>query len=254
MDLKEEVQGLVMREGANLVGVATPERFEGAMKGHHPLDLVPNAKSIVTFGIALLGRVCEWEELFKESELVPQDVRLDILQNYVYRTVGYDLVNDLLNLIALRLANFLEAQGYRSFFLPATYGQYHREVSAKIPGGRGLFSQRHAAVRAGLGEFGLNNVVVTRQYGPRVRFNSVITEAPLAPDPLLQEKACLGLKCSLCVDNCPGAITVRDGVDPQEVWYDPPSRTDIEACGALRPQHYCFGRCIRICPVGKKGS
>ena len=42
---------------------------------------------------------------------------------------------------------------------------------------------RHAATRAGLGEFGYKNALLTPQFGPRQRINSVLTDAELAPDP-----------------------------------------------------------------------
>jgi hypothetical protein len=47
-----------------------------------------------------------------------------------------------------------------------------------------------------------------------------------------------------------GAIEMRDGVDPDAVWIEPPSRTDIELCLRTMPERYCYGRCVRVCPVG----
>jgi epoxyqueuosine reductase QueG len=124
-----------------------------------------------------------------------------------------------------------------------------------MPGWMGLFSQRHAAVRAGLGEFGLNNVVVTPEYGPRVRFNSVITRASLQVSPLLQEKACLGKECSLCVERCGGhALSLLPSFDDKEVWLNPVSRTDMPLCRKKRREVFCYGRCLRVCPVGQRTS
>lgn len=165
---------------------------------------------------------------------------------------GYVLVNDLLDRLALRLSNLLEGRGYPGLFFPVTYGPAVSDfIRERIPSGWGLFSQRHAAVMAGLGEFGLNNVVVTPQYGPRIRFNSVITEAELMPSAFLAGKVCLGESCSICVQNCLDAISLREGFNLEAVWYVTPARTDIEACQKLNRLHYCLGRCIKICPVGK---
>jgi epoxyqueuosine reductase QueG len=216
---------------------------------------VPHAKSIITFGIPLLEIICEWEDLMKDSELVPPEARLDILHNYVYRD-NTRKTNELLDIIALMLANFLESEGHRSFYLPATWDPPgYEHIRYLVTDGLGLFSHRHAAVRAGLGEFGLNNLVVNPKHGPRIRWNSVITEVELEPDPLLAEKACRGLDCQYCIDNCPGgAISLRQGIDPDAVWYNPPTRTGIDVCVRTRPQHYCNGRCIRHCPVGKRGA
>jgi len=241
--------------GASAIGIANVERFEGAPRGHHPWDFVHKAKSVITFGVALPHHTLHWEGHLVNSELVPPEHRKDVLQNYFYEQTGYVLVNDLLDRLALRVSNLLEGQGYPSLFFPATYGHAVAEfIQEKIPSGWGLFSQRHAAVMAGLGEFGLNNVVVTHQYGPRIRFNSVITEAELAPSALLPEKTCLGEGCSICVQDCPGAISLRHDFDPGAIWYVTPARTDIDACRKLRNLHYCLGRCIKVCPVGEASS
>ena len=164
------------------------------------------------------------------------------------------MVNSLLDRLALRLANLLESRGRRSIFFPATYGtrSIWGFVTQMIPSKVGLFSQRHAAVRAGLGEFGLNNLVLTREYGPRIRFNSVITEAELTPTPLLAEKLCLGEQCSLCLETCPGAVTLHPAIDPSAVWYNTPARTDTDACIRLSGEHFCLGRCLKVCPVARK--
>jgi epoxyqueuosine reductase len=253
-DLTNEITRWLKYNGASLVGIASVDRFRGAPKGHHPQDFLPEARSVVTFGVALLHQSLYWEEHLADSEFVPPQNRKTVLQNYFYRQTGYAMVNNLLDMLALRLANLLENRGYRSIFFPVTYGtrsiwSFVREM---IPSKAGLFSQRHAAVRAGLGEFGLNNLVLTPEYGPRIRFNSVITEAELRPTPLLEEKLCLGEKCSLCLERCPGAMTRYPDAAPEAVWYNTPTRTDIDACVRLSGEHFCLGRCLKVCPVGKK--
>jgi len=253
--LTNEVVTWLKTNGASVVGISNVERFDGAPRGHHPRDFLHQASSVVTFGVPLLHQVLHWEGHLVNSELVPPEHRKDVLQNYFYRQIGYHMVNDLLNSTAFRLSNFLQSMGYLSLFFPATYGPGISEwIAERIPSTWGLFSQRHAAVMAGLGEFGLNNVVVTPQYGPRIRFNSVITEAELTPSPLLGEKTCLGESCSLCVESCPGALSLRPGFDPEAVWYNTPAQTDIAACRKLYPLKYCLGMCIKVCPVGEELS
>ena len=252
--LEDEIIALLKTNGASLVGIANVERFSGAPRGHHPCDFVPNSRSVVTFGIALLRESLHWEGHMHESEFVPLEHRKDVLQNYLYSETGYVLVNHLLDMLGLRLANFLESKEFASLFVPATYGRgsMAKYIQKRIPSGFGLFSQRHAAVMAGLGEFGLNNVVVTPEYGPRIRFNSVITESELKPSPLLKEKACLGESCSVCLRHCPGAISRRVNFDPVAVWIDTPAQTNIDFCWKQWNVHYCWGRCIKICPVAVK--
>ncbi len=250
--LGEEVRELALREGAVLFGIGSVDRFDGAPRGHHPAEMVGGAKAVITVGVPILEQVSDWEELFQDSELIPPEIRKPMLQDYLYSVVNYDFINDRLNQVALRLSIYLQAQGFRSLMFPATFGPAHQKFHDMMPGLQGLFSQRHAAVRAGLGEFGLNNVVVTPEYGPRVRFNSVITQAPLAASPLLADKACIGTGCNLCVEKCGGqAISLLPGFDDREVWLNPVSRTDKQACRTRRGEAFCYGRCIAICPVGK---
>jgi epoxyqueuosine reductase len=250
----DEVTTWLKDNGASLVGIANVARFDNVPRGHHPCDFLPGARSVVTFGVALLHQALYWEGHLVNSELVPPENRQDVLQDYFYRQTGYAMVNNLLDMLALRLSNLLESRGYLSLFFPATYGTraIWAFIKEKIPSKSGLFSQRHAAVRAGLGEFGLNNLVVTPEYGPRMRFTSVITEAELTPSPLLEEKVCLGENCSICLENCPGAISLKPDFDPEAVWHNAPVKTDTDACIKLSSTHYCLGRCIKVCPVAQK--
>jgi epoxyqueuosine reductase QueG len=248
MDLTRELLTMAKAGGASLAGVAPVERFDGAPKGHHPAELLPGAKAVLTFGIRILNRVMEWPDLLKGSQMIAEDVRVEVLRSVFYRRSGYDIINDRLNQVALDLANYLEDLGYASLFFPATYGALSEKIG-QLPA---MLSQRHAAVRAGLGEFGLNNVVVTPRYGPRIRFNSVITTAPLTPSPLLESKVCQGADCHICVDECPAdALSQLSGEAPMEVRLNPASRTDWTLCRKSQGSSDCMGRCLRVCPVGR---
>ena len=58
---------------------------------------------------------------------------------------------------------------------------------------------------ARLGEFGWNGLVLTPYFGPRVRFNSIITNAPLVANPMYEGPAlCQPDRCNLlCTRVCP---------------------------------------------------
>jgi len=253
-ELHHELMQMIRAQGANLVGVGPVERFKGAPRGHRPEDIVPGAQSVITFGIRIPHLASHWPKLrmARDSEILPSESRPEMLQNFFYHTVGYDLINDRLNQIALQVTNVLEEAGYRSIYFPATFGASYNRFQELIPGaGFGLFSLRHAAVLSGLAEFGLNNVAVTSKYGPRIRFNAVITAAHFPPTSLLKEKVCLGAECSQCVTECPeGCITLLPTSRDEIFWHSPPARSDVARCRETRKSHYCMGRCIRVCPVG----
>ncbi|MCK4274656.1 MAG: hypothetical protein KAW90_07155, partial [Dehalococcoidales bacterium] len=127
----------------------------------------------------------------------------------------------------------------------------------------GFFSQRHAAVRAGLGEFGFSGLVITPQYGPRVRYVSIITEAELEPDPLLTEKVCMRGKCGgeagpKCQQKCAnGALKLRPDADLDAIFIDSPVSFERFKCINMSTTEGMFGctfigTCLRDCPVGQK--
>lgn len=249
------LQELAEREGASLMGVAPVERFEGAPRGHHPRDFIPKARSVVVFGVALLPALVNWQELMPNSEVFTDEtVRKTVAQEYLYTNGAYEIPNDMLETLALRAAMRLQGMGHKSIFFPVTYGLKFRRLIDVMEEPFAPFSHRHAAVRAGLGEFGLNSLVITPQFGPRCRFISVITEAELPPSPLLQQKVCLGESCSLCVQACPGgALKVLPNVDDSVFAINLFSRTDKQVCRDSGSKNFCRGVCLKSCPVGEGG-
>lgn len=252
--MKDEIERIALMEGASKVGIASVESFAGAPNGHAPADFIPDAKSVISFGIGLLDAAVERDRLFLNSQMIPEELRIPV-QEYTYNTVAYSMVNTRLDQIGLSIALFLEKQGYPSMCFPATYDEQYEPLMSKIPDFQAPFSHRHAAVRAGLGEFGLSNLVLTPEYGPRIRLNSVITSMQLEPGPIIREKLCRR-GCTLCMKACASCaynssiniLTPKENLNWNEIWLDPPSVTDKHGCNSGR----CAGGCMRACPVGSR--
>lgn len=271
----EKVKKFASSQGASVVGVAPVERFTEAPRGHRPTDFIKDARSVIVQGIRVLPSVVNWHDYLKDSEQLTPSKR-EFLAWGIYHKGGYEVVNRKLELLALDMALFLENQGFKSIFFPATgpydfdtnrlmilrpYWYRVRELAmekeereyekGKIKKkGFYSFSHRHAAVLAGLGRFGLSNLVLTPDYGPRMRFISVVTTAEIEPDPLIEKEICLYPKtgCRECIDKCPfGALTCPDKIDLcgiKMLFSD----FDEDKC----PDEYieCGGICINVCPVG----
>lgn len=195
MSLTGEVKEFATEDlDMDYTGIASVGRLSGAPEGHRPTDLLPGAKSVIVMAVRLSqGAV---QAIFRAYE--------DGLRHAqcIYGTHGYALTPNLhLKFAAYRMARFLEKKGYISTPLPSGPGA-----------GGAPFSHRHAAVAAGLGEFGWLSIVVTPDCGPRVRLVSVITRAELEPDPLYQgPKLCDPTKCDICVKICPtNAISEKE--------------------------------------------
>jgi ferredoxin len=91
--------------------------------------------------------------------------------------------------VACQLAAYIRELGY-----PAKAHHEREEEVLQIP----------IAVEAGLGELGRLGMLITREFGPRMRMSTVTTDLPLRPD----EPVDLGVQkvceiCSKCADNCP---------------------------------------------------
>ncbi|NWF56646.1 MAG: epoxyqueuosine reductase [Syntrophaceae bacterium] len=192
------------KAGADLVGIAPAERFEGAPKGHKPEDILPGAKSVVAM-----------------AKRIPLSIVKSIPSPY-YDRFGYHDLNAYLRELTFRVALFIEDQGFEAFPLDPSVDDKAREVQIlqEAPEPKikilGDFSHRHAIVAAGLGEFAASSMVVVPKFGPRIRAVSVITTAPLEPGPLLGGKSrfniCRPEACGLqCGKKCPARALPGDG-------------------------------------------
>lgn len=252
-----------------LVGVASIDRFNKAPVGHGPRDFIPDANAVVVIGLPIAEGLSDFEHFLEESEVIKEDDTYlskdgsvkpwkprEALRNHIERRCSHEVINIELQRFSMYAAFFLEKAGYKSVYLPTSYGQtfsWPVNINSDLPHppqGFGAFSTRHAAVAAGLGEFGLNNLLLTPQYGPRNRFVSLITRAPLVADLLLQKPVCLGEKCALCLKKCGGhsfgeIYELEIGGHVNRL-----ARLNREACRAGFGS--CLKKCITACPVGLK--
>ena len=90
--MKDEIKRVALMEGASNVGIASVDSFAGAPKGHTPADFIPDAKSVISFGIRLLDATVERDRLFLYSQMIPEELRRSV-QEYIYNTVAYSMAN-----------------------------------------------------------------------------------------------------------------------------------------------------------------
>ncbi|MFB3880850.1 MAG: hypothetical protein ACE149_06280 [Armatimonadota bacterium] len=241
-----DVKAAAQERGAHLVGIAPVERFVEGPLGHRPTDLLRNARSVVVVGIRLFQSVLDLREICAESALIPPDVLPDV-QSHYYRRTHYETVNWLLQIVGHQVAYWLAEAGHDVMPTPVTYDA--GDLSSRVPGYYAPFSHRHAAVAAGLGVFGRNNLILTPKYGPRVRFNSVITTAELEPDAMLAEDLCLGNDCDACRAAWP------DCFGELQTFTMAGRKFQLASFERCAPSYPCGGGgCIRVCPVGARNA
>lgn len=242
MPLTDAVKDYARSYGAHLVGVAPVERFEGAPVGHHPADLLPGAKSVVVVAIRLFQSCLDHPRISAGSKIIPEE-SLPGVQRHFYRRTNYETVNWSLQIVSHQIAHLLAEAGNEVMPCPVTY--YQGGLSSTVPGYFAPLSHRHAAVAAGLGTFGLNNLVLSPRFGPRNRFNSIITTAELAPDEMLGEDVCRGEDCRICIDKWPECFGELHDLEMNGRSFRMARMFGCKAgCGG--------GGCIRVCPVQRK--
>ncbi|MDR1797007.1 MAG: hypothetical protein LBR44_06105 [Clostridiales Family XIII bacterium] len=268
-ELTDELKRIIRDRsyGIGIVGVASVDRFAGAPKGHGPLDYIPDANAVVVIGLPILDGVADHAGYLEGSEIVKEEdtyVGRDgvrriynprlALRNQINLRSAHESLNMEIQILGIYAGALLESRGYKTLVVPTTYGttfSWPTNTNPDFPinvNGFGPFSHRHAAVAAGLGEFGLNNLLLTPQWGPRNRFTSIITRAPLVADPLLEGDICLREKCALCVKAC------RGGAFGDVFAFDVAGHSNTVAkfdhLKCEQGGRSCLKRCISACPIG----
>jgi epoxyqueuosine reductase QueG len=235
MQLDDGIREVAKDLGADFYGVAdlAPAHDLILWQGGERLAKYPKAISI---GVALLSTIVDG---------LPE--RSDRVVAMEYRHHAYDVVNDLLDSIALRLSNCLQGQGYRALPVPASK---RAVVDDRIAA---AFSHKLAAHLAGLGWIGKSCLLITQQAGPRVRWTTVLTDAPLEATGQAMAERCG--ECRKCVEICPqAAFTGRPfrEDEPREARYDAAKCERYLKELEQKTGYGVCGLCLYVCPHGRK--
>jgi len=235
MDVNLKLKELAETWGADFFGVADLALAHGAIlaQGGQAIAAYPRAISV---GIALPHAIVD--ELPRRAERA-------IAVNY--RHHGYDVINARLDLFTSRVTSVLQREGYRALPIPASKRVDDERICA-------AFSHKLAAHLAGLGWIGKSCLLVTPQVGPRVRWATVLADAPLQVTGKPLEERCGS--CDECVRICPvNAFTgesFRES-EPREKRYDA-SKCDryFAALAKNDAETAVCGLCLYVCPQGKR--
>ncbi len=228
----EKVKGVAKKLGADLVGIASVGRFEGAPREMDPRYINPEAKVLIVIGTRIARGTLRGIE--EGTYFLP------------YSSQGYGSINAYYNPFILHhLTRFIEDWGYEATPIPNDYynwpaveydtgkmkERWSRSVSPGKPAPDVFIHFRIAAYLAGLGEIGYSKLVLTPEFGPRQRFACLLTEAPLDPDPIYEGPA-LCDRCMLCAKECSaGAISTKETVKVKlagrEISW---GKIDVKAC------------------------
>ena len=159
-----------------------------------PHDLLDEAASVVAFFLPFEKTLSKSN---REGRFASEDW-----------AVAYIETNQLIHDLSVRMKAFLEERGFATHIIPATHNFDKKKLISD-------WSHRHVAKIAGLGNFGLNNMLITER-GCCGRVGSFITAASFEPDPPSEEETCLyhyDQSCGLCAARCVNGALQLDRFD-----------------------------------------
>lgn len=206
-NLKQNIREQAKKLGIDLVGFASKDRFEGLEARLNPFTIFPEGETVIMVGKRIArGAVRGIEEG----------------SNFVdYTFYGYHWLEDkFLSTMTYDLTRFIEDNGWEAVPVFPNPEQINKQGEPVAPGREApnvTPGFDFAVVTCGLGEIGMCNNVLTTKYGPRQRFQMIITDAKIEPDPVLKDSICD--MCGKCADICP-----LDAIDKN-------SKKTVEMCG-----------------------
>ena len=179
----------------------------------HPEALLPNAKTVVSAALCYYAA---------EAPIEPEEGRLP-------RYTWFDAYAD--------LREKLDALGRR------LGGQYRVLVDEND------HVDREGAVRAGVGFYGKNTMLITRRHGSWVVLGTLVTDVEVEPSPRLALDCG---SCTLCIEACPtGALDepgVLDSTRCLSYWTQAPAPIPEDYRAELGSQVYGCDICQDVCP------
>lgn len=176
---------------------------------------------------------------------VPYEKQLT-LGNYTEERFEESILNakSKLEIILKDIENVLKEECIK-YYIPPVAQQNEEDLLA-------VFSFKYAAVNAGLGWIGKNDVLITEKYGPRVRLSTILVDYPFETGRKITESRCGS--CNRCVDICPHKALKGLNWDINAFRND---IIDYHLCNQKRSEYIekhgrknACGLCMVVCPVG----
>ena len=213
--MRNKIIELAKKYDADLVGFAPASRFAA---DDAVFRIFPETKTVIGLGFRVLRGIYRGVE--------------EGTTYYQYTTMGVEnLEETVMPLALINVSNLIEEEGFEA--IPqrrnqlimneenstnpeVAYDAVYRSRTAEVQ-----MDFLDAAVKCGLGEKGLHNVLLTDEFGPMVRCCFILTDAELEESEVKTPHLCD--KCGACAKGCPGGAIADDGtVDPWQcsVYYN----------------------------------
>jgi epoxyqueuosine reductase len=180
------VQECLANLDVDIVGVAVLDDLKGGKLVEQALKLLPDARSIVTLAVEVYP---EFLNLTSPEMITGAPNLNDLYDRHIDHLAGRldRAVND--------IARVSRKVGLKALPLSSRRTPTDRRTLEAV------LSYKHAAEAAGLGKMGMSSLLVTYQFGPRIRLGVCLTEALLKSTANDDSRPCRD--CNLCVSKCP---------------------------------------------------
>ncbi len=197
-DLTQQLKEFARSASADLVGIATPDRFEGLPARENPLSIFPEMTAAIVIGRRITRGTLRGIE---------EGTNLALYDNFGYSWLDMQFVAA----STFKVTEWIEDQGWEAVpIFPFPTEAYPQGIAVRegAPAPNVYPDMEKMAVAAGLAEMSYVRLALTPEFGHRQRWQMILTDAPLKADPLLEENLC-GM-CMRCVEICPlGAISTE---------------------------------------------
>jgi reductive dehalogenase len=235
----------------------------------NPAKITASVKKVGSFfGAAKVG-VCALDRRWIYSKGYTKasggrSFEIEVPEEYKYAVVlAIEMDYDAISCSPESPASSATGFGYsRMAFAAGLLATYIRGIGYKaIPCGNDTSCSIPLAIDAGLGELGRNCMLITPEYGPRVRIAKVFTNLPLVADKPIEFGVWEFCKtCKKCAENCPSQALSTG--DPTETPIDRSNREglltwhiDAKKCAGFWVKNGTdCSNCIRTCPYNKKSG
>ncbi len=221
-----EMREMLTKWGADLVGFAPVDRFDRYPLETRPTFSFPEARSVIVIGIQMVDPLMD---LWLHAPPTTGVGRA---------STGRSFEDEILKAIGYRFVLSMYRRGFSARLLP--YGPTPDDDK------KGFIYLKEAAVLAGLGVIGKNNLLLTPEFGPRVRLRAIAIGKELPPSRVFTENPWCE-ECDRCITACP--VNALDGgkYDREKCMTSPFHKRSLSPGAEL----WCT-RCSCVCPVGSR--
>ncbi len=214
MELKNKIESIIKEAAAN---PGTETRYREPLVGYasasdpifdemkriigpyhlHPKEIFSEVKTVVSFFLPFEKELVKlnWKSPDPVKEWIQAKGETDRLITKINETLKAELAKEGISTVVPEIVFDYKSKGF--------------DVS---------WSQRSAAYAAGLGTFGVHQMLITKA-GCAGRFGTILISAAISPTPRPTEEFCRykkGEKCLVCVDRCPAGALNAKGVDKEK--------------------------------------